>query len=199
MSLLDELLSSRVRAGVLRCLMGVHSTELHGRELARRTGFSEAAVRKELRKLTSLGLVEARRSGNRVYYRANTTHPVSPELHRLVLKTAGLVEVVRSALGDEGIRLAFVFGSLAAGHETATSDVDLMIIGDLSLREVALRLESVASTLEREVNPHVLSEERYLGRLSAGDHFVRNVLAGPKLFVVGCQEDLDIMEGHRTA
>jgi DNA-binding transcriptional ArsR family regulator len=199
MSLLDELLSSRVRAGVLRCLMGVRPSELHGRELSRRSGFSEATLRQELQKLRRLGLLEARRSGNRVYYSASLTHPVYPELHRLVLKTTGLVDVLQSALKDEEIGLAFVFGSIAAGQETAASDVDLMIIGNLGFRDTVLKLEPVAATLEREINPHVLTDGEYLKRLAAGDHFVVNVLAGPKLFVIGSQNELDLLEGRRLA
>ena len=199
MSVLAELLSSRVRAEVLRLLFGVTGSELHGRELARRSAVNEAALRQELRKLKRLDLVLARRAGNRVYYRANADHPLFPEIHRLVLKTSGLVDVLGEVLKKPGVKVAFVFGSVAGGKATASSDVDLMVVGLLGLRELTSLLEGTAEKLGREVNPHVLSEVDYRSRIEQGDHFVTNVLSGPKLFVVGSQDDLETMGGERLA
>jgi predicted nucleotidyltransferase len=199
MSVLAELLSSRVRAEVLRLLFGVTESELHGRELARRSEVNEAALRQELRKLKRLDLVHARRAGNRVYYRANADHPLFPEIHRLVLKTSGLVDVLGEVLKRARIKVAFVFGSVADGKATASSDVDLMVVGLLGLRELTSLLEGTAEKLGREVNPHVLSEVEYRSRFEQEDHFVINVLSGPKLFVVGSQDDLETMGGERLA
>ncbi len=199
MSVLAELLSSRVRAEVLRLLFGVTESELHGRELARRSAVNEAALRQELRKLKRLDLVHARRAGNRVYYRANADHPLFPEIHSLVLKTSGLVDVLGEVLKRARIKVAFVFGSVADGKTTASSDVDLMVVGPLGLRELTSLLEGTAEKLGREVNPHVLSEVEYRSRIERGDHFVTNVLSGPKLFVVGSQNDLEAMGGTRLA
>ncbi len=199
MSVLAELVSSRVRAEVLRLLYGVTSSELHGRELARRAGFNEATLRQEMRKLKRLDLVSARRAGNRVYYRANRDHPLYPELHRLVLKTSGLVEVLGESLNGVDARVVFVFGSIAEGTPTASSDLDLMVVGSVSLRELAVMLEGTAQTLGREINPHVLTEGEYRERLARGDHFVTHVLAGPKLFVIGSQDDLAEVGGVQVA
>ncbi len=199
MVFLAELLSSRVRAEVLRLLFGVTAAELHGRELARRSGFTEAAIRQELRKLKRLDLVCARRSGNRVYYQSNPDHPLYPEVHRLVLKTCGLVDVIRAVLEKARVKVAFVFGSLAGGIATATSDVDLMVVGSLGLRELATILEGTAEKVGREINPHVLTETEYRDRCQRGDHFVANVLSGPRLFVVGNQDDIEAMGRARLA
>jgi len=199
MSVLAELLSSRVRAEVLRLLFGVTESELHGRELARRSAVNEAALRQELQKLKRLDLVHARRAGNRVYYRANADHPLFPEIHRLVLKTSGLVDVLSGVLKMPRVKVAFVFGSVADGKATASSDVDLMVVGLLGLRELTSLLEGTAEKMGREVNPHVLSEVEYRSRIKQGDHFVTNVLSGPKLFVVGSQDDLETMGGNRLA
>jgi DNA-binding transcriptional ArsR family regulator len=190
MSALAELVSSRVRAEVLRLLYGIALSELHGRELARRSGFNEATVRQEMRKLRRLDLVSARRAGNRVYYRANRSHPLYPELHNLVLKTNGLVEVLGEALKGVHARVVFVFGSLAGGTPAAGSDVDLMVVGETTLRELAVMLEGTSETLGREINPHVLTEAEYRERLLRGDHFVTHVLDGPKLYIIGSQNDL---------
>jgi len=199
MSILAELLSSRVRAEVFRLLFGVKESELHGRELARRSGVNESALRQELRKLKRLGLVRARRAGNRVYYRSNTDHPLYLEIHRLVLKTGGLVDVIGEALKGARIKVAFVFGSVADGKATVSSDVDLMVVGSLGLRELTSLLAGTAEKLGREINPHVLTEVEYQERIERADHFVTNVLSGPKLFLVVSQDDLEAMGGERLA
>lgn len=193
MSVLAEILSSRVRAGIFQLLFGLNDVEFHVRELARRSGFHEATVRQELRKLKRLGLLSERRDGNRVYYRANRTHPIFPEVRRVVLKTSGLVEVLGESLKGADITVAFVFGSVAQAKETAQSDIDLMVVGTIGLRKLAALLSGISERVGREINPHVMKKAEYQRRLQAGDHFVTQVLDGPKLFVIGTQDDLEAM------
>ena len=128
MNILIKLLSSRTRAKIFAILFGLNPLELHIREIARRSQLSEASIRQELNKLAGLDLVRSRRDGNRVYYCANKDNPLYTEIHSLVLKTIGLVEVLREALEHSRIEVAFVFGSFATGEESATSDIDLMVI-----------------------------------------------------------------------
>ncbi|TDI34063.1 MAG: ArsR family transcriptional regulator [Acidobacteria bacterium] len=195
MDLLPGILSSRVRAEIFRLLFGLQEQELHVREIARRANLSEAAVRQELKQLELVDLAVSRKSGNRRYYRANPGHPLYIDIHRLVLKTSGLVEVIGAALVDANVELAFVFGSLAEGRPAAESDVDLMVIGSFGLRKLSSLLSGVGLTIGREVNPHVLSRAEYRRRFEDGDHFVTNVLGGPKLFVMGTEDDLAAMGG----
>lgn len=199
MSALPELLSSKARAEVFRLLFGTKLAELHGRDLARRSTVSEASLRQELGKLRRLGIVSARRDGNRLYYRAERAHPLFPEIHRLVLKTSGLVEVLRQALGSEDVTVAFVFGSVAEGTSTANSDVDLMVIGSTTIRRLAVALQGVAEQIGREVNPHVLTEDELKRRLARGEHFATHVISGPKLFVVGTEDEFAAMGSERLA
>ncbi len=199
MNTLAELLSSRVRAEVFRLLFGVKQLELHGRDLARRSGLNEATLRQELRKLRRLDLVTARKAGNRVYYSAKQEHPLYTEIHGLVLKTNGLADVINSALENSKVNLAFVFGSMVEGDATASSDVDLMVVSALSLRGVSNVLLGAAEAIGREINVHVLTAAEYRKRLARGDHFVTHVLGGTKLFVVGSQRDLETVAGVRLA
>jgi DNA-binding transcriptional ArsR family regulator len=188
---LAELLSSRGRAEIFRLLFGPARGELHVRELERRTGLSDATIRQELKKLTRLGVVEARRDGNRRYYRANDSHPLYPDIRNLVLKTSGLTDMLREALGGAGdIERAFVFGSVASDNAKAHSDIDLMVIGTISLRQLSKRLSGLEAKLGREVNPHVLTPEEFARRAGERDHFITAVLKGPKLFVVGGEDEL---------
>jgi predicted nucleotidyltransferase len=193
MDILTQVLSSRVRAGLFQLLFGVSQSELHVRELARRSGLHEATVRQELRKLKKLDLVCERRDGNRVYYRAKYNHPLYSEIHRIVLKTSGLVDVLAEALKDAEIRLAFVFGSVAHGKDTAESDIDLVVIGKIGLRKLTTLLSGVSDIVGREINPHVMSEEEYGRRLKSQDHFVTHVLKGSKIYIIGTEDDFTAM------
>jgi len=195
MTTLAKILSSRVRAEIFRLLFGLMGKEMHPREMERRACLSFETIRQDLKKLVKLDLVRARRDGNRLYYQANREHPLYPEIHLLVLKTAGLIEVLQKVLSQEGVKVAFIFGSVAGGQEKAASDVDLMVIGEVSLRTVTGWLAGVSLEIGREVNPYVMKMVEFQRRREAQEHFLSQVLASPKLFIVGREDDLAAMGG----
>ena len=165
------------------------------REIQRRARSSIGAVQQELQKLRRNGLIDAQKDGNRVVYTANRSHPLYPEIRSLVLKTGGLVDLLRTVLSDPKIEWAFVFGSVARGDETAESDVDLLVIGDIGLRAVTGLLSGIAEQIGREINPHVFRRAEFLKRKREKDAFLMRVLAAPKLFVVGESHDFASMAG----
>jgi predicted nucleotidyltransferase len=191
MTVLKDVLSSQIRAEIFRLLFGLSANELHVREIQRRSGLTIGTVQQELAKLSSLDLVMSRRAGNRLYYRANERHPLFSEIHRLVIKTSGLVEVLSGALVDLDILFAFVFGSVARDEITATSDIDLMIVGDVSLKRITSALAGIPEQLGREVNPVVVSRNEFRDRIRNGEHFVSRVLESPRVFVVGTEDDFE--------
>jgi DNA-binding transcriptional ArsR family regulator len=193
MSILADILSSRVRAEIFRLLFGLNEKELHLREIERQVALSLGTIRQDLQKLVKLDLVKSRRDGNRLYYQANTDHPLYSDIRNLVLKTGGLVEIFRSALDQEGIDVAFIFGSLASSKERAASDVDLMVIGAIGLRTLSGWLAGVDEQIGREINPHTLNPGEFRRRKQEGDHFLANVLDSPKLFIIGNENDLEAM------
>jgi predicted nucleotidyltransferase len=161
------------------------------RELVRQSRLSVATVQQELRRLTRVGLVVARRDGNRVCYSATATHPACSDLHSLVLKTDGLVGVLQQRVLDlPEVQLAFVFGSIAKGEATAGSDVDLMVIGSVGLRRLSGLLSGAAERIGREINPHVMTAAEFAERKSRRDHFVTTVLQESRLFVKGSEHEL---------
>lgn len=191
MGTLRLLLSSRVKAETFRLLFGLRNEELHVREIARRAGLNDATVRQELKRLAELGLVVVRRDGNRSYYRANREHPLYPDIRGLVLKTDGLADILRDALGDRGIDVALVFGSLAAGDEKPGSDIDLMVIGSVGFHALSARLRGVGAQLGREINPVVFSMSEFTKRRQSRDHFLATVLRAPKLFLIGDEREFE--------
>src|SRR5437660_3213901 len=155
---LAQLLSCTVKAEILRLRFGLDGKPLHVRELERRSGLAIGTVRQELDRLAKLGLIAARTDGNRRYYAAREDHPLYPEIRGLVLKTSGLADLLRNALKKEkNIAIAFVFGSFAHGRERAHSDVDLVVIGAVGLRQLTKLLSGVSEKIGREINPHVFT------------------------------------------
>jgi len=193
MNNLSEILSSRTRAEIFRLLFGIADEELHVRELQRRSGLNDSTIRQELRKLVRLELVKGRKDSNRVYYTANRSNPLYPELRSLVLKTVGLVDILRAVLQDDRIQMAFVFGSIAEGKETVDSDVDLFIIGNLGLRTVSKLLSGPSMKIGREINPHVMNAKEFRNRIETGEHFISSVIESQKLFIIGSENDLKTM------
>ena len=180
-----QVLGPPARRAILSRTMLDPSAEYHLRELVRLTGLAPRTVHQELEKLVRADLLVERRDGNRRYVRPNERHPLFRPLREIVLKTEGLADVLREALGTEGIQLAFVYGSIAAAAATAGSDVDLIIVGSLGLREAVRRLGPAHDVLAREINPKVWTRREFDRRRRENDPFLSRVLAAPTIPVIG--------------
>ncbi len=180
------ILFPKARGAILRLLFGQPGREYHLRDLSRQAELTAAAVQKELAGLAAAGVVSSRRDGNRLYFRANTAHPVYPELHGIVVKTAGFsAELSRALEGVDGVEAAFIFGSMAAGTAAADSDLDVLILGTSGLRKVSSALRGLAGDLGREINPVCLTREEWHRRLAAGDAFLLRLRDEPKIWLKG--------------
>jgi predicted nucleotidyltransferase len=193
------LFSSSSRASILRALFVSSAKPVHVRELARRCGCSLSVVQREVKKLSTAELIREHVSGNRTYLDANTEHPFYPELVTLVAKSEPLFDRLAEALSGGSIQVAFVFGSFSRSEEHLRSDVDLMIIGDLSLHEVAGRLTSIRNESGLELNPHIFSVEEWRQRIAASDHFVTSVIRESKQFLIGDKDELERVASERLA
>jgi len=193
MDTLKALFSSQVRAGALRVLFGATPRSFHLRELQRETGLAVRTVSLDLGKLEKLGLINRRRDGNRIIFSANREHPLYPDLRSLVLKTGGLADVLKEALDTEGVELAFVFGSIAAGREKAASDLDLMVIGNIGLRRLSSVLSGAGARIGREINPHAITSVEFFKRLKTREHFIASVMSAPKIWIIGTENEFKAM------
>jgi predicted nucleotidyltransferase len=191
MSILQEIMNSKVRTAFFKILFGLDSKEYHLREIQRRSGFAIDTVRKEAAKLEQLDLIIKRVDGNRNYYSSNKKHQLYPGIHEIVLKTVGLGDVLKSSLNDISILFAFVFGSIAEGKEKVESDIDLFVISDIGLRKLSSLLSEAARILDREVNPYVISREEFIKRKKEGNHFIKNVVNSTKIMIIGDENEFD--------
>ena len=162
------------------------------RQVMRTLGIGQGAVQRELARLVDAGLLVRTQVGSQVHYQANAASPIFAELKSLMLKSSGVADVLREALAglSERITVAFVYGSMAMGTGKASSDVDIMVIGDVSFGDVVSALQPAQKTIGREVNPSVYSKREYRAKLQAKHHFLTSVIDTPKVFIVGGEHEL---------
>lgn len=182
-----DALFPRVRQRVLAILYGNPNRSFFAAELMALAQSGRGAVQRELADLAAAGLLTVTSQGNQKHYRANPSAPILPDLRSLVLKTFGLADVLRDALGR--IAAAFVFGSVAKQQDTAYSDIDVMIVSDSpGYADVFGALEPAAISLGRPVNPTVYTRAQLAKRARQDNAFVQRVLDQPKIWLMG--EDL---------
>jgi len=194
--MLTDLLLGNYRKKVLSQLLLHPDADYHVRELARLTETAPGTLHKELSKLAAAGLLLRKEQGNQVRYQANRQCPVFPELASLLRKTTGAAEVLAQALAPLQPSLALIFGSVARGTETATSDVDVLVITERGFGDVVRALHGAQTTLSREINPVVYTPAELKAQVAEQAPFVVNLLAGPHIFLNGTLDDLSQLAGH---
>jgi len=190
-SSLGALLLGQTRLAILSLLLPQPERKLYLRQIIRLLGAGQGAVQRELALLVRAGILLKTREGNLAYFQANRAAAVFEELRALIQKTAGIADLVRTALLPlaDSIERAFLYGSVARGEEQSHSDVDLMIIGDISFFDVVSVVSPLQETLGREINPTVFTEAEYMKRLGNKDHFLTRVEADPRIELIGGEDD----------
>lgn len=192
--MLERLFTSRVRVRLLTLFL-THPTEaFYIRQITRLTGETYSNVRQELQNLAELGLILGERRANAIYYRANPEHFLFPELKSIILKTEAIGDILREKLATLGnVRLAFVYGSTAKGTELASSDIDLMLIGEVDLNALDRIVDQVEEELGRTVNYTVFDEGEWRDRVAERHSFAMDILTHEKVFLIGEEDDLSAL------
>lgn len=176
-------------------IFGQPGRSFYATELIGLTGGGSGAVQRELARLAQSGLVTVRPLGNQKHYQANPDSQIYAELCGIAQKTVGLAEPLREALAPLKVQIvaAFVFGSVAKRHDTAASDIDLMLISDsLGYADVFAALEEVGIRLGRPVNPTLMTRKELAKRVTNDIAFVTRVLSQPKLWLIGGEHELAV-------
>ena len=192
MSQLAHALFTTTRQRVLGLLYGHPDRSYYTNEIIRLTGMGVATIKRELDRMTAAEILVLRRQGNQRHYQANPDCPLFQELRGITRKTFGLTDVLKKALEPltDRIEWAFVFGSIASGKDSATSDIDLMLIGEISFAESVAALHPVQASLQREINPKVYHPDEWQHLVDQNDAFVSEVLANPRLEIMEKRNEL---------
>lgn len=189
---LSDALFSNTQQRVLAFLFGQPERSFFATELIALAGGGSGAVQRELKRLAESGLVTVTPQGNRKHFQANPASPIFAELCGIVQKTVGLAEPLRTALAPytKKITAAFVFGSVAKRSDTAHSDIDLMVISDtLEYADLYAVLEQAATALGRTINPTIYTPQELSKRIKQRNAFVERVLAQPKIWLIGNENE----------
>jgi predicted nucleotidyltransferase len=197
--MLAEFLFGTVRTRLLSALLLHPENSSHARELARRIDAPAGSTNRELAKLADAGILLRQHIGNQVHYRANRDCPVFAELAGLLRKTSGMATTLADALHPlaSQIECALIFGSVARGEETAYSDVDVLILGDIGFAEVLEALYPVQDQVKREINPAVYRTDDFRAKFASGNTWAREVVDKPKLFLIGTADEFTKLVGNR--
>ena len=185
---LADALFSNTQQRVLGLLFGQPGRSFFATEIIGLAGAGSGAVQRELKKLSASGLVTLKRIGNQCHYQANPASPLFSALCDIVRKTSGLAEPLRSALLPQGesILAASVYGSVASGTDTASSDIDILLVAEaLTLEEAYAALEPVEKQLGRKISVTLYTPVEFQRRKASGNAFVTKVLAGPMIPLLG--------------
>ena len=192
----DNLLCSglfgKTRQAVLALLYGRTDSSFYTKQILDAVRIGRGTVQRELKNLTDTGIIIREVQGRQVYYRANARCPIFDELKSIVRKTFGVADVFRQSLATvvDKIRVAFIFGSIARSADDRKSDIDVMVVGAISFGDVVSLLSSAEEKLGREINAVVYPIAEFKQKVKEDHHFVKTVLEGEKIFLIGDEGEL---------
>lgn len=167
-------------------------------DLAKHLHVQPSSLQRELVSLTEAGIFSRETDGNRVYYQANPAFPLLPELQSIFAKTTGLADSVRNTLEPfwDDIDLAFIFGSIARGERMARSDVDVLIVGNIGMADLALPLRELEQALGIPVNVTHFTAAEFRDKRRRNNHFLQTILRDRKIFLKGTEHELADIAGE---
>lgn len=160
-SLLQTLFRSKTLVHVLGFLLLNQTGEFYLNELARRAGLAPSTVLRELNRVESLGIIAKTKKGTAVFYRINRDCIIHEELRRIFLKFELADKIIARELVQYDIRYALIYGSFAKGTETESSDIDLLVIGQVSKDRFYQSVSSIESRIGREINAIVWDDQQF--------------------------------------
>jgi len=188
--MLDKLFSSKTRVEILRLFLFNAASSFYQRQISSLTNQPIRGVQREVEKLHKIGFIEKSIQGNRIYYKVNRNTPIFEDLKNIFFKSVGIAEALKENLQDKKIEAAFIYGSYARGQESLLSDIDLMVIGDISSKQLSVLLAKPKTELMREINYAVFSLNEFIGKAAKKDHFINSVLSDKKIFIIGSEDEL---------
>lgn len=192
MAQLSDIITSKVRIKILELFYSNLGEMYHVRGIVREVKEEINAVRRELGKLESVGILKREPRGNRVYYFLRDDYPLFGDLLPIVSKTTGLGKNIIDNKNKIG-KIGFIMfsGRFARGKpRKRDDDVDILVVGDVVLPELATLIRMEESKKNREINYTVMSKEEFEFRKKRRDPFLLSILSGSRTMIIGDEEEL---------
>jgi hypothetical protein len=185
----SDLITSKSRVKLLNVFLSNPNDMFHVRELVRRTNDEINAVRRELAFLEKKGILTREPRANRVYYSFNKSYPFYYDLLRLGSKNIGLgQDILKNKVKLGRIKYAMFSGRFLRKMKEQPDEVDLLIVGNVVLPELALLVREEEKRLNTEINYTVMTEEEFGFRKKKRDPFIVSILSGSRVMLLGDEE-----------
>jgi hypothetical protein len=192
MANLSDIITSKVRVKILELFFSNLKEMYHVRGIVREIKEEINAVRRELGKLETAGILKKEPRGNRIYYWVRADYPFFGDLLSIVAKTTGIGASIVANRGKIGkINSVMFSGQFARGKTKGKEDdVDILVVGEVVLPELATLIRMEESKRGKEINYTVMSKEEFDFRKKRRDPFLLGILAGSRTMIIGDEEDL---------
>jgi DNA-binding transcriptional ArsR family regulator len=192
MANLGDIITSKVRIKILELFFSNLKELYHVRGIVRETQEEINAVRRELAKMEKDGILRKEPRGNRIYYSLRPDHPFFGDLVSMVAKTTGLGKAIIEGRNKIG-KVSFIMFSgkfIRYKDRKREDDVDILVVGEVVLPELASIIRTEESRRSKEINYTVMSREEFDFRKKRRDPFLLGILAGSRVMIIGDEEDL---------
>jgi len=187
---LNRLFTSKTRVEILKLFIFNPENSFYMRQISSLIGLAIIGVQRELANLETLGILSKYRDGNRIYFKIRKDCSIYSDLKNIMLKTAGIAEVLKNRLNDaDEIDFAFIFGSYAKGEENLNSDIDLMVIGNITTKKLSKILSDAKVKLAREINYFTITPKEFRLKLKEKNHFISSIAKEEKIFLIGSKDE----------
>ncbi len=159
-NILSAVIPSQTRVQILVKLFLNPGIRAYLRSLAKEFNVSPNAVRTELNNLRQHKVLVSERDGRNVYFRANTDHPLFPELSSMVRKITGIDDLVKSVVDRLGnLEAAYLVGDYARGADTGI--IDVVLVGEVDKVQLEDFVAKTEAYIERKIRSLVLTKDEF--------------------------------------
>lgn len=192
MASLSDIITSKVRVKILELFYSNISEMYHVRGIVREISEEINAVRRELERLETEGILKKEPRGNRVYYFVRPDYPLFGDILSITAKSTGLGKILIDSKSKFG-KVAYIMfsGKFARGKtRKKEDDIDILIVGEIVLPELASVVRAHESKINREINYTVMTKEELEFRKKRRDPFLQGIMAGSRVMIIGDEEEL---------
>ncbi len=178
-------LNSKITQTILGYFFLHETEELYLNEMVKKFGFDKRNAYKIIKKLLKEGIFVAEKKGKETYYSLNKKYPLFQEVKKIVLKTYGIESQLKNSLKKvSGIDEAYIIGSYAKNQMAVTSDIDVLVIGNVDTIELNREIAKLQKNINREINLINITKKELRKKMAAKEPFLQEVFKNKKIKII---------------
>jgi hypothetical protein len=192
MAELSDIITSKVRVKLLELFFSNTREMYHVRGVVREIKEEINAVRLGLDRLEKAGILKKEPRGNRIYYWPRSDYEFYGDILSMVAKSTGLgLQIITNRKKIGSVAFVMFSGGFVRRLERKKDDeVDILVVGDVVLPELATLVRMEESKRAKEINYTVMSREEFEFRKKRRDPFLQSILLSSRVMIIGDEKDL---------